>query len=300
MTPRLPESRIGVPDELAPDDIAPLPHAVLDPLVCMALAEDLGRGGDITSEALITPGHRSRLAVRARSDGVLAGMDAFARVLHHVDSAICLDPGCRDGERIAPGTCIATLEGTTRSLLAAERTGLNFLTRLSGIATLTRTLVDRLAASHARLACTRKTTPGLRALEKRAVRLGGGVNHRLGLDDAMLIKDNHIAAVGGVREALERARSRLGHLRLIELEVDSLAQLEEALETPPHAILLDNMALCDLRRAVAMTRGRCLLNASGGLSPERLVEVAETGVDLISVGALTHSAPQLDIGLDSA
>ncbi|MFC0267061.1 carboxylating nicotinate-nucleotide diphosphorylase [Kushneria aurantia] len=280
-------------------DVAPLPHVILDPIVTTALAEDLGRGGDITGEALIGANHRSRLQLRSRADGVLAGMDALARVLYHVDPMIRLDAACHDGRRLAAGDIIATLEGATRALLIAERTALNFLTRLSGIATLTRRLADQLEGSHARLACTRKTTPGLRALEKRAVRLGGGVNHRLGLDDAMLIKDNHIAALGGVREALALARERLGHLRMVELEVDSLAQLEEALKTPPHSILLDNMGLDDMRRAVTMTAGRCLLNASGGLDLERLRAVAETGVDLVSVGALTHSAPQLDIGLDA-
>lgn len=230
---------------------------------------------------------------------MLAGMDVLARVLDHVDPRIHLEGHRRDGERLQALEPIATLEGPTRSLLAAERTALNFLTRLSGIATLTRTMVDQLEGSRARLACTRKTTPGLRALEKRAVRLGGGVNHRLGLDDAMLIKDNHIAAVGSITEALARARAQLGHLRMIELEVDTLEQLEEALVTPPHAILLDNMSFDDLRRAVAMTRGRCLLTASGGIDARRLREIADTGVDLIAVGALTHSAPQLDIGLDS-
>lgn len=280
-------------------EIAPLPAVILDPIVTAALAEDLGRGGDITSDALIDADHTSRLQLRPRRPGVLAGMDVLARVLDHVDPRIHLEGHRRDGERLQTLEPIATLEGPTRSLLAAERTALNFLTRLSGIATLTRTMVDQLEGSRARLACTRKTTPGLRALEKRAVRLGGGVNHRLGLDDAMLIKDNHIAAVGSITEALARARAQLGHLRMIELEVDTLEQLEEALVTPPHAILLDNMSFDDLRRAVAMTRGRCLLTASGGIDARRLREIADTGVDLIAVGALTHSAPQLDIGLDA-
>lgn len=280
-------------------DIAPLPNVLLDPIVIAALTEDLGRGGDITSDALIEVTHASRLQLRPRRPGVLAGMDVLARVLHHVDTNIHLKIYRRDGEALDALETIATLEGPTRSLLTAERTALNFLTRLSGIATLTRTMVEQLEGSTTRLACTRKTTPGLRALEKRAVRLGGGVNHRLGLDDAMLIKDNHIAAVGSIREALARARAQLGHLRMIELEVDTLKQLEEALETPPHAILLDNMSLEDLRHAVTMTQGRCLLTASGGVDARYLREIAETGVDLIAVGALTHSAPQLDIGLDT-
>ncbi|SPJ32276.1 carboxylating nicotinate-nucleotide diphosphorylase [Kushneria phyllosphaerae] len=280
-------------------DIAPLPNILLDPIVTAALAEDLGRGGDITSDALIDADHISRLQLRPRRPGVLAGMDVLARVLYHVDTRIHLEAHRHDGERLQALDPIATLEGPTRSLLTAERTALNFLTRLSGIATLTRTMVDQLEGCTARLACTRKTTPGLRALEKRAVRLGGGVNHRLGLDDAMLIKDNHIAAVGSITHALARARAQLGHLRMIELEVDTLEQLEEALVTPPHAILLDNMDLNDLRRAVAMTGGRCLLTASGGIDAQRLREIADTGVDLIAVGALTHSAPQLDIGLDA-
>ncbi|ARS52404.1 carboxylating nicotinate-nucleotide diphosphorylase [Kushneria konosiri] len=280
-------------------DIAPLPNVLLDPIVIAALTEDLGRGGDITSDALIEVTHTSRLQLRPRRPGVLAGMDVLARVLHHVDTNIHLKVYHRDGDALDALETIATLEGPTRSLLTAERTALNFLTRLSGIATLTRTMVDQLEGRPTRLACTRKTTPGLRALEKRAVRLGGGVNHRLGLDDAMLIKDNHIAAVGSIREALARARAQLGHLRMIELEVDTLKQLEEALETPPHAILLDNMGLEDLRHAVTMTQGRCLLTASGGVDAQHLREIAETGVDLIAVGALTHSAPQLDIGLDT-
>ncbi|MFC0337419.1 nicotinate-nucleotide pyrophosphorylase [carboxylating] [Kushneria avicenniae] len=282
-----------------PHAIAPLPNVLLDPIVTAALLEDLGRGGDITSDALMDADHTSRLQLRPRRSGVLAGMDVLARVLHHVDTDIHLEVHRHDGERLEALEPIATLEGPTRALLTAERTALNFLTRLSGIATLTRTMVDQLEGCRARLACTRKTTPGLRALEKRAVRLGGGVNHRLGLDDAMLIKDNHIAAVGSIREALARAHAQLGHLRMIELEVDTLEQLEEALETPPHAILLDNMSLDDLRRAVAMTRGRCLLTASGGVDGQRLREIADTGVDLIAMGALTHSAPQLDIGLDA-
>ncbi|WP_438765547.1 carboxylating nicotinate-nucleotide diphosphorylase [Kushneria sp. TE3] len=280
-------------------DIAPLPAIVLDPIVTAALAEDLGRGGDITSEALIDADHSSRLQLRPRQPGVLAGMDALSRVLYHVDAGIHIEVHRRDGERLQALEPIATLAGPTRSLLTAERTALNFLTRLSGIATLTRRLVDQLDGSRAQLCCTRKTTPGLRALEKHAVRLGGGVNHRLGLDDAMLIKDNHIAAVGSIGEALARARTQLGHLRMIELEVDTLEQLEQALATPPHAILLDNMTSDDLRRAVAMTAGRCLLTASGGIDALRLRETADTGVDLVAVGALTHSAPQLDIGLDA-
>lgn len=279
--------------------IAPLPHALVDPIVHLALAEDLGRGGDITSAALIAPDQQGRFALRARCDGVIAGLDVIARVLHHVDGRLEMIRHHQDGDPVAAGTLLAELHGPVQALLTAERTALNFATRLSGIATLTRQLVERVSHTRAKIACTRKTTPGLRALEKHAVRLGGGINHRMGLDDAMLIKDNHIAAAGGVLPALERARAALGHLRMIELEVDTLAQLEEALVAPPHAILLDNMTAAELRHAVAMIDGRCLVNASGGIDPARIAEVAETGVDLISVGALTHSAPQLDIGLDA-
>ncbi|RKR07293.1 quinolinate synthetase /nicotinate-nucleotide pyrophosphorylase [carboxylating] [Kushneria sinocarnis] len=275
-----------------------LPAALLDPLVALALREDLGRGGDITSEALIPAGHHGRLALVPRRAGVIAGLDVLQRVLMQVDPTVEVSLHCHDGDRVAAGATLATLAGPTRSLLAAERIALNFMTRLSGIATLTRRLVDRLEGTGVRIACTRKTTPGLRALEKHAVRLGGGTNHRLGLDDAFLIKDNHLAAAGGVRPALARARAMLGHLRMIELEVDTLAQLEQALADPPHAILLDNMSLTEMRRAVAMIDGRCLINASGGIDPERIREVAATGVDVISIGALTHSAPQLDIALD--
>ncbi len=281
--------------------IPPLPAIILDPIVRLALAEDLGRAGDITTDATIPPGTTLSAVIAARKPGVLAGLDAALHALSLVDADVKVTIARADASPLAPGDVIARLEGDARSILIAERTMLNFLGRLSGIATLTRQYVDLIAATQARIVCTRKTTPGHRALEKRAVRCGGGTSHRYGLDDAILIKDNHIAACGGsIGDALARAKAYAGHLRMIEIEVDRLDQLEEALRHGPHAILLDNMAPAMLREAVALAHGRVTLEASGGVTLATVAEIAATGVDFISVGALTHSAPNLDLGLDVA
>jgi nicotinate-nucleotide pyrophosphorylase (carboxylating) len=283
-------------DEARP---APLSDLIIEPVVLAALAEDLGRAGDITSQACIPAGSRLRAAFVARRDGVVAGLDC-ARL-----SLFALDPGAdcefrrADGDRVGPGTVLAEIEADARAALAAERVALNLLCRLSGVATLTAAYVARIAGTRAKILDTRKTTPGLRALEKYAVRCGGGSNHRFGLDDAVLIKDNHLAACGGVGPALARVRARAGHMVKIEVEVDSLEQLRDALEHRPDIILLDNFGLDDLRAAVALAAGRTLLEASGGVDLTTVNAIAHTGVDYISVGALTHSAPVFDIGLDA-
>jgi nicotinate-nucleotide pyrophosphorylase (carboxylating) len=236
--------------------------------------------------------------LRARQPGVVAGLDAALLSLRLVDPSVVVSVSLGDGAAVEAGGVIAEFRGAARSILMAERTMLNFMGHLSGIATLTREYVRAVAGTRARITCTRKTTPGLRALEKRAVRLGGGINHRFSLADAVLIKDNHIAAAGGVRAALERAQSAAGHMRVIEIEVDTLAQLREALPLRPHCILLDNMDLDSLREAVALVGESVVLEASGNMRLDTVRPVAETGVGYISVGALTHSAPRLDLGLD--
>ena len=278
----------------------PLPDLVLDPIVRLALTEDLGRAGDLTTDATIAPGTEMSAQIRARKPGILAGMDAAAYALKLVDPSVSLDISINDGGKLEPGAIIATLSGSARSILTAERTMLNFVGRLSGIATLTGTFVEKVAGTRATIVCTRKTTPGHRAVEKRAVRCGGGTSHRYGLDDAILIKDNHIAACGSIPEALKRAHAYAGHLRMIEIEVDTLAQLEEALPHKPHAVLLDNMDTDTLEKAVAMISGACKAEASGGVNLDTVAAIAATGVDYISVGALTHSASNLDVGLDVA
>ncbi len=279
--------------------LPPLPDLVIEPIVRLALAEDLGRAGDVTSDAVIAPDARGRFAVRARESGVIAGLDAAGLSAWFVDPDMAIDGRIGDGSRVEKGGTVLEIEGLARSILTAERTMLNFIGRLSGVATLTRTYVDAVAGTGAEIAATRKTTPGLRALEKRAVVLGGARPHRYGLDDAILIKDNHIAAAGSVSIALQRAQASLGHMMVIEVEVDSLAQLEEALPFAPHAILLDNFSLKDLAAAVRLGKGRAILEASGGVNLQTVRAIAETGVDMISVGALTHSAPALDVGLDA-
>lgn len=275
-----------------------LPDLLVEPIVRAALLEDLGRAGDVTA-ALMRP--QERLAARfvARKPGVVAGLQPARLAAALTDPALTFTPLSADGDRLSAGQTLATLEGPAASVLTAERTALNFLTHLSGVATLTRAFVDAVAGSGADIAATRKTLPGLRALQKAAVIAGGGRPHRYGLDDAILIKDNHIAAAGSVAEALRRAKQAAGHMRVIEVEVDGLAQLEQALPFAPHAVLLDNFSLPNLRLAVALAKGRVVLEASGGVSLESVRAIAETGVDVISVGALTHSAPALDIGLDA-
>ena len=275
-----------------------LPDFLIEPLVRTALIEDCGLAGDVTA-ALAGDG-KILARIISRQSGVLAGMAPARLAFHLADPRLVFTPLRVDGEAIAPGESVAAIEGPAASLLTAERTALNFLTHLSGVASQTARYVQAVAHTRARIAATRKTLSGLRALQKEAVLAGGGLPHRYGLFDAVLIKDNHIAAIGSVSEALRRARALAGHMRLIEIEVDNLAQLREVLIEPPHAILLDNFSLADLRAAVAMRQGPVLLEASGGVSLQTVAQIAETGVDIISVGALTHSAPHLDLGLDIA
>ena len=273
---------------------------IIEPVVRAALLEDLGRAGDITTDAVAPAEARVEAVIAARQPGVLAGLDAALLAFELLDPALRIERLRGDGDRISRGETVAQISGRARGVLGAERTALNLLSRISGVATATRALADAIAGYKAKIVCTRKTTPGLRTLEKEAVRLGGGANHRFGLDDAMLIKDNHIALAGGVRQALERAQGRTGHLVKIELEVDTLDQLAEALEVGVDAVLLDNMTPETLRRAVAMVDGRAVTEASGRITLETAPAVAATGVDLISCGWITHSAPILDLGLDIA
>lgn len=275
-----------------------LPRVVLDPPVERALAEDLGRAGDVTSQATIPAGRAARAAFVARKPGVLAGLPFAEAAFRLIGPGLTFEPRLNDGDRLVPGLTIATVHGDARLLLSAERTALNFMGRLSGVATATARFAEAIAHTKARITCTRKTTPGLRAAEKYAVRCGGGRNHRFGLDDAILIKDNHIAVAGGIRPALRAAKAFAGHLVAIEIEVDGLAQLDEALEEGVSAVLLDNMSLADLAEAVRRTAGRAVLEASGNVTLDTVAAIAETGVDLISSGWITHSAPNLDIGLD--
>jgi nicotinate-nucleotide pyrophosphorylase (carboxylating) len=273
-----------------------LPDLMLEPIVRLALLEDFGRGGDATG-GLMRPGERLNAQFAARKAGVVAGLDCARLACQLVDPALRFTALVGDGAPVEAGAVLAAIEGDAAAVLAAERTALNFLTHLSGIATLTARYVA--AAKPVRIAATRKTLPGLRAVQKAAVVSGGGWPHRYGLDDAILIKDNHIAAAGSVGAALERARAAVGHMRVIEIEVDRLAQLEEALPFKPHAVLLDNFSLDDLKVAVARAGGQTILEASGGVNLDTVAAIAATGVDVISVGALTHSAPALDIGLDA-
>ncbi|WP_192815280.1 carboxylating nicotinate-nucleotide diphosphorylase [Rhizobium sp. CCGE 510] len=284
----------GVPEM----NLVPLPRLIVEPLVRAALLEDLGLAGDITSASVIPHDHRSTVVMAARQPGVIAGLDAAELAFTLVDPAIVMRRHLQDGDAVKPGDVIATIEGPSRGLLTAERTALNFLGHLSGIATVTAEIAAAIRDTKASVACTRKTTPGLRALEKYAVRAGGGMNHRFALHDAVLIKDNHVAISGGVTEAIRRARAGVGHLVKIEVEVDTLDQLREAMETGVDAVLLDNMTPDQLRDAVAIVAGRAITEASGRVTPATAAAIAASGVDLISVGWLTHSAPVLDIGLD--
>ena len=279
--------------------IAPLPDLLIWPIIQAALAEDLGRAGDVTASACIAPDARLSVAFRARQDGVLAGLDCARLAIAALDPSASFIVEIGDGEAIKAGQTLARAEGRARAILSAERVGLNLLGRLSGIASLTAQYVEAVEGTGAKITCTRKTTPGLRILEKYAVRCGGAVNHRFGLDDAILIKDNHIAACGGIGQALERARAYAGHLMKIEVEIDRLDQLDEALAHSPDVIMLDNFSLGDLAAAVARAKGKVILEASGGVNLSTVRAIAETGVDVISVGALTHSAPVLGIGLDA-
>ena len=276
----------------------PLLPIMYEPIVRTALLEDLGRAGDITADAIAPAGKPSTLVLRARQPGVVAGLDIARCAFQLVSPAVTLNAERPDGSAVAPGEIIATIEGSARGLLTGERTALNFLCHLSGVATATASLVAAAQGTKAQIVCTRKTTPGLRALEKYAVRAGGGGNHRFGLDDAMLIKDNHIALAGGIRTAIERAKAHAGHLVKIEVEVDTLAQLEQALSLGVDAVLLDNMTVEELKQAVAMTAGKAITEASGRITAATAKAIAATGVDLISAGWITHSPAALDIGLD--
>ncbi|AWN50165.1 carboxylating nicotinate-nucleotide diphosphorylase [Methylobacterium terrae] len=278
-----------------------LPRLLVEPVVRSALLEDLGRAGDLTTDSIVPAAARFSGAIVSREAGTVAGTDAAALAFGLLDPAVTVSVLRPDGSTVAPGEAVIALDGPARAILSAERVALNLLCRLSGVATATASLVEA-ARPHgrARIVCTRKTTPGLRALEKHAVRAGGGANHRFGLDDAVLIKDNHVAVAGGVAPAVRRARAGVGHLVRIEVEVDTLAQLEEALAVGADAVLLDNMTPETLRRAVAMIDGRAVSEASGRITRETVGAVAAAGVDLISAGWITHSAPIVDLGLDVA
>jgi nicotinate-nucleotide pyrophosphorylase (carboxylating) len=279
--------------------LAPLPAILIEPIVREALLEDLGRAGDLTTDAIVPRDLKTKTVMAARQEGVVAGLDLAALTFRLIDPAIRFEPMIEDGAAVAPGARVAIIEGPARGVLTAERVALNFVSRMSGVASATAKLSATVSHTSARIVCTRKTTPLLRAIEKYAVRAGGGSNHRFGLDDAVLIKDNHVAVAGSVAEAIRRARAYVGHLVKIEVEVDTLAELEEALGVGVDAVLLDNMSLDDLKRGVAMIDRRAISEASGRVTPEAARKIAETGVDLISVGWLTHSAPIIDIGLDS-
>ncbi|MDB5043028.1 MAG: nadC, partial [Candidatus Eremiobacteraeota bacterium] len=271
---------------------------LVDDLARAALLEDLGRAGDLTTDAIVPADARGEARIVAREAGVVSGVFVVERVFAVLDPQVTVRVAVADGGRVEPGTVVATIAGPLRSILTGERTALNLISRLSGIATATSRLVEAVAGTRATIVDTRKTTPGLRALEKAAVRDGGGSNHRFGLDDAILIKDNHVAIAGGITAAIEAARRRAGHLVKIEIEVDTLAQLDEALAARADIVLLDNFTPEQLREAVARTAGRALLEASGRIDVATVRAVAETGVDLISSGALTHSVRILDLGLD--
>jgi nicotinate-nucleotide pyrophosphorylase (carboxylating) len=278
--------------------LAPLPAIMFEPLVRSALLEDLGRAGDLTTNAIVPADHLETMVLTTRQPGVIAGLDLAVLAFRLIDPAIQIKVERPDGSVVQAGDVVATVSGPGRGLLTAERTALNFLSHLSGIATATGSVVEAVRGHRAKIVCTRKTTPGLRALEKYAVRAGGGSNHRFGLDDAVLIKDNHIAIAAGIRPAIERVRTGVGHLVKIEVEVDTLDQLEHALDLGVDAVLLDNMSLEQLGKAVAMVGGRAITEASGRITPATAPAIAATGVDLMSIGWLTHSAPILDIGLD--
>jgi nicotinate-nucleotide pyrophosphorylase (carboxylating) len=277
-----------------------LRQIMIEPLVRMALLEDLGRAGDLTSDAIVPADRRATTLLVARQPGVVAGLDLARLAFQLIDPAIEMRIERSDGAALVPGDVIAAVSGPARGILTAERVALNFLCRLSGIASATASIVAAIGNHKAKVVCTRKTTPGLRAIEKYAVRVGGGSNHRFGLDDAVLIKDNHVAIAGGVGEALKRAKDGVGHLVKIELEVDTLDQLREALDHRVDAVLLDNMSPDVLAKAVEMVAGRAVTEASGRITPATAPQIAATGVDLISIGWLTHSVAILDIGLDFA
>jgi nicotinate-nucleotide pyrophosphorylase (carboxylating) len=272
---------------------------VIEDAVTRALAEDFGRAGDVTSVATVPAGLSGRAVVAAREAGVVSGLPLVEAAFRKLDAEVKLTTDACDGDAVGAGTVLMTVEGKARGLLGAERTALNFLGHLSGIATATAVLVRLIAGTRARVCCTRKTTPGLRAVQKYAVRCGGGFNHRFGLDDAILIKDNHIAMAGGIKAVLARARAVAGHLVKIEIEVDTLDQLRDVLDTSlADAVLLDNMDPATLTAAVGMVAGRLVTEASGGITHASAAAIAATGVDYLSSGAITHSPVHLDVGLD--
>lgn len=285
------------PDKMS----APLPSISVDRAVKEALREDLGRAGDITTNAIIPATTRARVSIKAREPGRIAGIQFVESAIRTLDPKAKIEVKSEDGATIAAGDTIARISATASAILTGERTALNFLGHLSGIATLTSRYADAVEGTNAKICCTRKTTPGLRQFEKYAVRQGGGMNHRFGLDDAVLIKDNHIAIAGSITAAIERAVENTGHMLKIEVEVDTIEQLEEALKFPIDAVLLDNMSNSELIRAVAMiaeSPHKIIAEASGGVNLGTVKAIADTGVDLVSIGALTHSAPALDLGLD--
>ena len=275
-----------------------LDRLIAEPLVRAALHEDIGRGGDLTTDAIVPGNARASARIVARKGGVVAGLETAFLAFRLLDDAIECAPAAADGDAVGAGEAVADIRGRARTILTGERTALNFLCRLSGIATATRALVDLVAGTAARVADTRKTTPGLRALEKYALRCGGGDNHRFGLDDSVLVKDNHLAIAGSIHAAVAAVRARVGHTVKVEVEVDTLEQLREALDEPIDAVLLDNMTPECLAHAVQIAGGRVLLEASGGVTSETIAAIARSGVDVVSVGWLTHSAPALDFGLD--
>ncbi|MDE4144920.1 MAG: carboxylating nicotinate-nucleotide diphosphorylase [Pseudophaeobacter sp. bin_em_oilr2.035] len=278
---------------------ATLPDLILEPMVRAALHEDLGQNGDITTRAVIPADVTYSARLNARQDGIVSGMQIARIAFHLVDAGLKVETLLPDGSACKPGDTLMTIEGSAASILSGERVALNFAGRLTGIATLTHCFVRETTGTDTRITCTRKTTPGLRIAEKQAVLHGGGYNHRFGLSDAILIKDNHIAAAGGIKAVLEAAKASVSHMMKVEIEVDTLSQLEEVLKTGgADVVLLDNMDTPTLAEAVKMARGHLVTEASGNMKLERIAEVAATGVDYISSGALTHSAPTLDLGLD--
>ncbi|MFO1129561.1 MAG: carboxylating nicotinate-nucleotide diphosphorylase [Rhodospirillales bacterium] len=280
------------------DEGALLYPLLYEPILRRALEEDLGLAGDLTSDVVVPADASAVASFVSRDDGRLAGLEVALSAFRMLDPSIKIEVLMEDGSDVVAGSELARVSGRARPILTGERTALNILCRMCGVASATAQAVDRIRGSRSRIVCTRKTTPGLRVLEKYAVRVGGGVNHRFGLDDGVMIKDNHIVAAGGIAKAIGRARERLGHMVKVEVEVDTLAQLDELLSVGADAVLLDNMTPDELKTAVAMVGGRMVTEASGGITLDTLRDVALAGVDIISLGWLTHSAPILDIGLD--
>lgn len=277
-----------------------LPPLIIESLVRAALLEDLSPHGDVTSQSVVPAGTQAGAVIVARAPGRIAGLDFVRTTFNLIDPSLRLNLAQSDGADVAGGTLLASVDGDARAILLGERVALNFLGHLSGIASATAQCVRAASGTRAKICCTRKTTPGLRAAQKYAVRAGGGSNHRFNLSDAVLIKDNHIAVAGSIRHATLRAREHVGHMVKIEVEIDHLDQLDEALNAKADVIMLDNMSLADMTKAVERTAGRAVLEASGGVTPERVAQIAQTGVDLISIGWITHSARNLDVALDIA